>query len=141
MNEIVRIAPLNKVKELAHPRRIKKYVLIWVKSGTLSVYVDDNTFVLKKNTAITITSGQVHYIQNRTGATGWVLEFTYDFFCKNDNDIELIFHNSLFCHFAMNEVIALNTSEVLGDQLVLFQLIFPKKCKVTGVTSMFSIAN
>jgi hypothetical protein len=34
-----------------------------------------------------------------------VLEFTYDFFCKHNKDIELIFHNGLFCHFDQNEVI------------------------------------
>ena len=88
--------------DLKKPRRIRKYVLVWCSSGTATLIVDENVFDLKANTVITITSGQIHYINKTTAAKGFVLEFTYDFFCKGDQDIELIFHNSLFCHFAMN---------------------------------------
>jgi AraC family transcriptional regulator, transcriptional activator of pobA len=91
--------------------------LVWCSSGVLTIVVDENEFALTANTVITITSGQIHYIKKSTGAKGLVLEFTYDFFCKNDQDIELIFHNSLFCHFAMNEVISLDKRALVGLQL------------------------
>src|SRR5262249_30999909 len=48
------------------------------------------------------------------------LEFTLDFFCKDDKDIELIFHNGLFCHFALNEVIAVDKN-ILETQLDLIR--------------------
>ena len=103
--------------DLQKPRRIMKYVLVWCSSGSVTMVVDENEFVLKANTVITITSGQIHYIKKNKAAKGLVLEFTYDFFCKDDKDIELIFHNSLFCHFAMNEVIPLGKSQLVGMEL------------------------
>ncbi|HNP21085.1 MAG TPA: helix-turn-helix domain-containing protein [Panacibacter sp.] len=95
-----------------------KYVLVWCSSGSATMIVDENEFVLKPNSVITITSGQVHYFKKNQAATGFVLAFTFDFFCKTDNDIELIFHNSLFCHFAMNEVIPLGKSKVVQNELL-----------------------
>lgn len=114
---MIDIQPFEKADYLHQPRRIRKYVLIWCSSGTATIVVDENEFVLKTNTVITITSGQVHYVKKTKAAKGFVLEFTYDFFCKDDKDIELIFHNSLFCHFAMNEVIPLGKSQLLQKEL------------------------
>jgi AraC-like DNA-binding protein len=114
---MVDIKPLNKATELQKPGRVMKYVLVWCAAGELTMAVDEDEFVLKANTVITITSGQVHYIKKSTAAAGFVLEFTFDFFCKDDKDIELIFHNSLFCHFAMNEVILLGDNVSIEKEL------------------------
>ena len=114
---MIDIRTLEKAVDLKKPRRIRKYVLVWCSSGMATIVVDENVFELKANTVITITSGQVHYLKKEKNAKGFVLEFTYDFFCKNDNDIELIFHNSLFCHFAMNEVIPLGKDKLVGSEL------------------------
>jgi AraC family transcriptional regulator, transcriptional activator of pobA len=114
---MIDIKALEKAVDLRQSRRIRKYVLIWCSSGAATVSVDENVFELKANTVITITSGQIHYIKRSKAAKGLVLEFTYDFFCKDDNDIELIFHNSLFCHFAMNEVIYLGKSILVETEL------------------------
>lgn len=113
---MIEIAAFEKASYLRHPRRIRKYVLIWCSSGTATLVVDENEFELKANTVITITSGQIHWVK-RHAAKGFVLEFTYDFFCKDDKDIELIFHNSLFCHFAMNETVFLDKSQLVETQL------------------------
>ncbi|MEP6949336.1 MAG: hypothetical protein ABI863_08685 [Ginsengibacter sp.] len=94
-----------------------KYVLVWCSSGSATIVVDENTFELKANEVITITSGQINYFKKTKAVRGFILEFTYDFFCKDDSDIELIFHNSLFCHFAMNEVIPLANSCVMEQEL------------------------
>jgi AraC family transcriptional activator of pobA len=115
---MIDIKPFNKATELSQPRRIMKYVLVWCASGSVTMVVDENEFVLKANSVITITSGQVHYFKKSKNANGFVLEFTFDFFCKTDSDIELVFHNSLFCHFAMNEMIPLGKSEVIGKELL-----------------------
>jgi AraC family transcriptional regulator, transcriptional activator of pobA len=115
---MISIALLEKSTELQSSRRVMKYVLLWCSSGSVTLIIDENEFLLKANSVITITSGQIHYIKKISAAKGYVLDFTYDFFCKDDNDIELIFHNSLFCHFGMNEVVALKKSRVLKDELV-----------------------
>lgn len=114
---MIDIKTFEKATELQQPRRIRKYVLVWCVSGSVTMVVDENEFSLKPNSVITITSGQIHFIKKMNAARGYVLEFTYDFFCKDDKDIELIFHNSLFCHFAMNEVIDLGKSGVVGSEL------------------------
>jgi AraC family transcriptional regulator, transcriptional activator of pobA len=114
---MIEIIPFEKAVELNQPRRVRKYVLIWCGSGEATIAVDEGIFELKPNTVITITSGQIHYLTRANCPKGLVLEFTYDFFCKNDNDIELIFHNSLFCHFAMNELIFLGENESVGLEL------------------------
>lgn len=114
---MIDIKHLDNTTELDQPRRIRKYVLVCCSSGSAVLVVDENEFVLKANSVITITSGQVHYMKTKKAPKGFVLEFTYDFFCKNDADIELIFHNSLFCHFALNEVIPLGRSQLVGSEL------------------------
>jgi AraC-like DNA-binding protein len=117
-NPMIDIKTFEKAFELKKPRRIRKYVLVWCSSGSVTLMVDENEFELKANTVITITSGQIHYIKETKAAKGFVLEFTYDFFCKDDKDMELIFHNSLFCHFAMNEVIPLGKSQLVKEELL-----------------------
>jgi AraC family transcriptional activator of pobA len=114
---MIDIKPLDKATDLQEPRRIRKYILVWCSSGSITLMVDENEFILGSNTVITITSGQIHYIRKAKAAKGFVLEFTYDFFCRGDNDMELIFHNSLFCHFAMNEVIPMGKSQLVGREL------------------------
>lgn len=114
---MIDIKTLEKAIDLQKPRRIRKYVLVWCSSGSVTIVVDENEFKLTANSVITITSGQIHYLKKTKVARGFVLEFTYDFFCKDDKDIELIFHNSLFCHFAMNEVISLGKVNLVGLEL------------------------
>ncbi len=92
-----------------------KYVLVYCASGSLSMTIDEKQFKLAGGQVVTITSGQIHSITKRSKVKGFILEFTLDFFCKNDNDIELIFHNGLFCHFAMNEVIDVNKNIIEGQ--------------------------
>lgn len=97
-----------------------KYVLVYCSAGALNILVDGKDFRLSVGEVITITSGQVHSITNKLNAEGFVLEFTLDFFCKNDADIELVFHNGLFCHFAMNELIKVDKS-IMSAQLELIR--------------------
>lgn len=115
---MIELFQLDQAAELSTPRRIVKYVLVLCTSGSAVITVDENDFELKAKDVITITSGQIHYFKKRDGAKGFILEFTLDFFCKDDKDIELIFHNGLFCHFAMNEVINVG-NDVIEKQLQL----------------------
>lgn len=103
-----------------------KYVLVYCTGGKLLMMVDGKELELKAGQVLTITSGQVHHIAKAVKATGFLLEFTLDFFCKDDTDIELIFHNGLFCHFAMNEVISVD-KRIVENQLLLIQQELLKK--------------
>lgn len=103
--------------ELSRSRRVMRYVLIYCRTGSLTMMVDERAFRLGAGDVITITSGQIHSLVSTEKADAMVLEFTLDFFCKDDKDIELIFHNGLFCHFAMNEVIAVDR-ELAEHQLL-----------------------
>jgi AraC family transcriptional activator of pobA len=115
---MIELTTIEQATGLSTPRRVLKYVLLYCQSGTLTMAVDEKDFTIHAGEVITITSGQIHYIKERGAdpATGFILEFSLGFFCKNDIDIELIFHNGLFCHFAMNEVITL-TGTAVSEQL------------------------
>ena len=117
MQEMISIKTFDEAEEFQNPRRILKYVLIFCTGGEITVSVDERGYILIPNTVLTITSGQIHCFTDNKYAQGFVLEFTYNFFCKDDNDIELIFHNGLFCHFAMNEIILVDNSQIVIDQL------------------------
>ena len=117
---MIEINTIENCTDLDKPRRLMKYVLVYCASGSLVMTVDEKEFKLTGGQVITITSGQIHHIQKNVKAKGFILEFTLDFFCKDDKDIELIFHNGLFCHFAMNEVIAVDKN-ILETQLQLIQ--------------------
>jgi AraC family transcriptional activator of pobA len=114
---MIDIKTFDEYPEIGKPRRLRKYVLVWCSKGSLTVMVDEKVLKLKEHELLTITSGQIHYFKDCTKASGSILEFTLDFFCKNDSDIELIFHNGLFCHFSLNEVI-----KILNHQMVQMQL-------------------
>ncbi|HEX5152877.1 MAG TPA: AraC family transcriptional regulator [Parafilimonas sp.] len=106
---------------ISTPRRLRKYVFIWCLKGTEKLVVDENEFTLKQHEVLTITSGQIHYFKTWNKAEGFILEFTLDFFCKNDNDIELTFQNGLFCHFDRNEVIPVANYQTIHQQLELIK--------------------
>lgn len=109
---MVDIKDFDIIAGLQTPRRVMKYVLVYCMTDQVSMIIDENEFTLNSGELITITSGQIHKFNGSPGAKGFILEFTLDFFGKDDNDIELIFHNGLFCHFAMNEVIAVDKIDV-----------------------------
>ncbi|MEQ8627427.1 helix-turn-helix domain-containing protein [Ekhidna sp.] len=102
------------------PRRVMKYVLVWCESGTLTLQIDGSDFSLSPREAVTITSGQIHFFKDNR-AKGYILEFTYDFFCKDDNDVELIFENGLFCHFDDNQIIELINHKTVHKQFELIE--------------------
>jgi len=109
---MVGIKNFDTIAELQYPRRVMRYVLVYCASGKLTMAVDEKALTLAAGEVLTITSGQYHYVKNAIKATGYILEFTLDFFCKNDKDIELFFHNGLFCHFEENEIIPVDENIV-----------------------------
>ncbi|MBL7825894.1 MAG: AraC family ligand binding domain-containing protein [Saprospiraceae bacterium] len=112
---MIELFPLENYPALRSSRRVLRYVVVWCASGEISLQIDENQYVLRSDEVVTITSGQVHFLQKEENAVGWALEFSLDFFCKYDTDIELIFHNGLFCHFAQNEVIPVHDRQTVNN--------------------------
>jgi AraC family transcriptional activator of pobA len=112
---MIELFPLENYPALRSSRRVLRYVVVWCASGEISLQIDENQYVLRSDEVVTITSGQVHFLQKEENVVGWVLEFSLDFFCKDDTDIELIFHNGLFCHFAQNEVIPVHDRQTVNN--------------------------
>ncbi|MCT3834617.1 helix-turn-helix domain-containing protein [Elizabethkingia anophelis] len=104
----------------SEPRRVVKYTLFWCKEGSAEILIDENIFILEASQLVTITSGQFHQLISVEGDL-IALEFTLDFFSKNDSDIELIFHNGLFCHFGMNEIISIHHRAFFTETLRLIE--------------------
>ncbi|MBG0505995.1 helix-turn-helix domain-containing protein [Elizabethkingia anophelis] len=104
----------------SEPRRVVKYTLFWCKEGSAEILIDENIFILEASQLVTITSGQFHQLISVEGDL-IALEFTLDFFSKSDSDIELIFHNGLFCHFGMNEVISIHQPSFFTETLSLIE--------------------
>lgn len=100
-----------------NPKRIKKYLLLWCCEGNASIEIDNKHLTLSKNQVLTITSGQYHCFRNTHNGKGYLLNFTLDYICKTEKDIELIFQNSLFCHFDYNEIITINNPFEIEQQL------------------------
>ena len=113
---MVELVDIKAVGEWGKARRVLRYVLLWVREGTATLVVDEKEFELRRYAVITVTSGQVHFFKRVEGEVV-CLSFTLDFICKDDNDIELIFHNGLFCHFGQNEVIGIDRPGEFGGVL------------------------
>jgi len=99
------------------PRRIKRYYFLWCRKGDVIIQVDDKILRLEANQVLTITSGQYHCFKELRNAEGFILDFSLDYMCKTEKDIELIFQNSLFCHFDYNEVIQIEDPVEIENQL------------------------
>ncbi len=100
-----------------NPKRVKKYIFLWCSDGNFSIEVDNKLLPLTKNQVLTITSGQYCCLKNTQNGEGYLLGFTLDYICKTEKDIELIFQNSLFCHFDYNEIITINNPLEIEQQL------------------------
>ncbi len=114
---MVNITFFEDTKGWSAPKRYMKYILVYCIEGNMTVVVDDKTINLKSNDVLTITSGQYHYFKNSSKVKGVILDFTLDFYCKSNFDIELIFENGLFCHFDRNEVIPMGNRQSVYEQL------------------------
>jgi YesN/AraC family two-component response regulator len=113
MVNIQRIETISEFK----PTRVKKYLFLWCSKGEVTIMVDKKQLTLIKNQVLTITSGQYHCFENISNAKGYLLDFTLDYICKTEKDIELIFQNSLFCHFDYNEIITINNPAEIEMEL------------------------
>ncbi len=98
---------------MTEPNRQYKFMLILCRSGNAKIEIDNQPYEIISGHFLTITPKQYYQFIEINTCDGYVLEFTYDFFCKNDKAIELIYHNGLYCHFGLNELIKIPNEESL----------------------------
>ena len=87
------------------PERQYKFVLIFCKAGEVKIEIDNQISEISGGHFLTITPKQYYQFIEVNNCEGFILEFTYDFFCKDEKEVELIYHNGLYCHFGLNELI------------------------------------
>lgn len=90
---------------MTEPERQYKFVLLYCKMGLIKIDIDNQLYEIKECQFLTITPKQFYQFLEIENCEGYVLEFTYDFFCKDEKTVELIYHNGLYCHFGLNELI------------------------------------
>ncbi|PXY46079.1 helix-turn-helix domain-containing protein [Flavobacterium hydrophilum] len=90
---------------MSEPQRQYKFVLLYCKTGLIKIDIDNQHYEIKERQFLTITPKQFYQFLEIENCEGYVLEFTYDFFCRDDKAVELIYHNGLYCHFGLNEII------------------------------------
>jgi len=110
MTTLYTIEQLNDPNCPREPVRLLKYRIIFCAAGNAKIRIDQTDFTMCAAEVITITSGQIHYFTALNGQLT-IVDFPLEFICKDDHDIELIFHNGLFCHFGENELIKLHNSD------------------------------
>jgi AraC family transcriptional activator of pobA len=96
---------------MKQPQRQYKFVLLYCKTGLIKIDIDNQLYEIKERQFLTITPKQFYQFLEIENCEGYILEFTYDFFCRDDKAIELIYHNGLYCHFGLNELINIPDTE------------------------------
>lgn len=99
---------------MAEPKRQYKFVLIYCKSGQIKIDIDNQQYEISECQFLTITPKQFYQFIEISNCKGQIIEFTYDFFCKDDKTVELIYHNGLYCHFGLNELITIPDESCLS---------------------------
>ncbi len=99
---------------MIEPNRQYKFMLIWCRSGNAKIEIDNQLYKITGGHFLTITPKQYYQFIEINKCGGCILEFTYDFFCKDYKDTELIYHNGLYCHFGLNELIKISNKNSLS---------------------------
>jgi hypothetical protein len=76
---MVNLRTFQEYDNIDRPKRLMKYILIWCSQGQATVVVDEKELMLKANSILTITSGQIHYFKDiaNTKGTFWSLPLIF----------------------------------------------------------------
>ena len=106
---VLNLRKINSQELMSKPERQYKFVLIYCKTGYVKIEIDNQVYEMSDRQFLTISPKQFYQFIKIINCNGYILEFTYDFFCKDDKSVELIYHNGLYCHFGLNELIRIPT--------------------------------
>jgi AraC family transcriptional activator of pobA len=82
--------------QMTLPHRADFYHIIWIEQGSPTHLVDFNPVKLVKNSMLFIAKNQVHLFDASSKFDGKIILFTDRFFCKNQDDIDLLNSTILF---------------------------------------------
>lgn len=94
-------------------------MIIWVKAGGGTHYIDADRYDIKPNSVYCITPGQVHWFQQNTPTDGYEISFASEFICLTEDNYELLFNSRLFYSFEKTSVLSIGPeSQDQLDQVV-----------------------
>lgn len=108
------LKPIDDTILMTLSERQYKFVLIFCKFGEIKIDIDNQLYEITGGHFLTITPKQYYQFIEINNCEGCILEFTYDFFCKDEKSVELIYHNGLYCHFGLNELIKIQNENSLS---------------------------
>lgn len=100
------------LEDVIHPHRTNFYHLIILESGNPTHFVDFEPVTLQENCLFTINKECVHYFDRNEPYNGYVIIFTDEFFCNNENNQRFLQNTPLFNNPQLNAVIT-NQAETL----------------------------
>lgn len=95
----------NRGQQNAVPHRHNYFAIVWVKKGAGVHLIDLDRFEVADNTVFCITPGQVHLLKTNGPVDGYVISFTSEFFCRTEDNHDLLFNTGLFYTFAGSSII------------------------------------
>ncbi|MGB1249733.1 MAG: AraC family transcriptional regulator [Candidatus Promineifilaceae bacterium] len=102
------------------PHRHNFQELIWIKSGSGTHKLDEQTLNIKPLTFYLIAKGQVHYFTQGIDLDGYVIRFTDDFLLDETGVGDWDYRLTLFNHFAVHHSLTIALDELrLFEGLIL----------------------
>ena len=109
---MISIEKITEAEEMKNLRRVKKYILVYVSTGSVDIKIGDKDFTLCADEIITITPGQFHFIKELNSVKGFVIEFTYHFFIKDDG-CRINISKRVILPFYINEIINASNHKII----------------------------
>lgn len=146
----------NRGQRIATPHSHEQFVVIWVKSGSGTHYIDLEKHELKGGSVYCLSPGQIHLLKSSEDIDGIVISFSADFLCLSGEHYDLLFNSGLFyaspqtpvipvspeMHLELEDITQLMQkefdnffllrSEILGSFLRIFLLYLAKHVEEAG---------
>lgn len=105
----------NRFQQNEVPHRHSYFVIIWVKKGAGTHFIDVDKYELEDNTVYCLTPGQIHLLKVEGPVDGYVISFTAEFLSLNEDNFNLLFNTGLFYTFSHSPVI--KVSEEMDEDM------------------------
>lgn len=86
----------NRGQRIATPHSHEQYVVIWVKSGSGTHYIDLEKFEIREDSVYCLSPGQIHLLKPSEDIDGIVISFSADFLRLSGDNYDLLFNSGLF---------------------------------------------